>query len=402
MELNEIKSALDAQAVQWEAFKVSNEERIKSEAKGAADVLFEEKSKKLNDAMDATTERLKALELKAARPESGAGEVSGAAAEYKAAFAEYARTGNESGLQRIELKSFISNSGADGGFAIPAFVDAEINKKLIDISPIRAISQVVTSPHQNYSKMVDIGGVSSGWVSESATRPATNTPQLARVAPVIGELYANPQATQVMLNDAGFNMETWLSDEVQTEFARNEGAAFVSGDGVGKPLGFTSGTPVSTSDATRAFGVLQYTASGNASTMPTSADTFITLIHTLKAGYRQGAGFVCARSVLSALRSYKDTTNQYLWQPSMQMGTPDSFFGYPVTEAEDMPAVAAGTMSLAFGNFKAGYLIVDVTGTATLRDPYSNKPFIGFYTVKRVGGVVQNSEAIKLLKIATS
>lgn len=403
MDITEVKGLVEAQGRAWEEFKASNDERIKAEAKGAADALFEAKAAQINDALDALGEKLKAVEAKGNRPGAGADGLTEAEAEHKAAYTAWMRKGaGEGELAALEAKTFQTTVNADGGFAVPKVIDTAIVKKLVDISPIRQIAQVVQIGTSDYKKLADIGGTSSGWVGETAARTATNTPQLAQIAPTMGELYANPQATQVMLDDVFFDAEGWLAASVAEEFARAEGAAFISGDGTNKPTGFLAGTPVATADSSRAWGALQYVASGGAAAMPTSADTFVTLAHSLKAGYRQGANWVVNKTLLGTLRTYKDTTNQYLWQPSLQAGVPATFLGYGVVEAEDMPVVAANAFPIAFGNFGAGYLIVDRMGTRTLRDPYSNKPYVGFYTTKRVGGIVQNSEAIKLLKIAAS
>lgn len=405
MEMNELKGLIEAQGRAWEEFKSANDERIKAEAKGAADVLFEEKAAKINEALDALGEQLKAVEAKGNRPGVSADGLNEAEAEHKSAYMNWLRKGvGETELGSLEAKAFATttNSGADGGYAVPKVIDQAIVKKLVDISAMRSVAQVIQIGTSNYKKLADIGGTGSGWVGETAARPETNTPSLAEISPTMGELYANPQATQVMLDDVQFDAEAWLAASVAEEFARAEGAAFISGNGTNKPTGFLNGTPVATADASRAWGVLQYIASGAAAALPSSVDTLISLVQSLKAGYRQGAVWMTNKAVLGALRSYKSTDNQYLWQPSVQAGVPSQFLGYSVVEAEDMPAVGAGNFPLAFGNFNAGYLIVDRMGVRTLRDPYSNKPYVGFYTTKRVGGIVQNSEAIKLLKVAAS
>ena len=401
MDITEIKGLVEAQGRAWEEFKSNNDQRIKDEAKGAADALFEAKGAKINEALDQLADQLKAIEAKANRPGVTADGLTAEETEHKAAYSQWMRKGvGESELAAIEQKAFRTTVNADGGFAVPKVIDTAIVKRLVDISPMRQICEVIQIGTSDFNRLADIGGTSSGWVGETAARPETNTPALANIKPTMGELYANPSATQVMLDDAQFDAEAWLAASVAEEFARAEGAAFISGNGTNQPTGFLTGTPVATTDASRAWGVLQFTASGGASAMPTSADTFITMVHQLKAGYRNGATWLCNKTLLATLRSYKDTTNQYLWQPSVQAGTPSTFMGYGVVEAEDMPNVAANAFPLAFGNFRTGYLIVDRVGVRTLRDPYSNKPYIMFYTTKRVGGIVQNSEAIKLLRIS--
>ncbi|MBC7987881.1 MAG: phage major capsid protein [Sphingomonadaceae bacterium] len=320
----------------------------------------------------------------------------------QSAFAErYLRRGIEAGL---EVKSFEGTSDAAGGYAIPEEIDAVIDRTLTAISPIRGIANVVKVGSAGYRKLVTTGGTPSGWVSEVAARPETDTPDFIEIAPPMGELYANPAASQAMLDDAAFDVEQWLAGEIATEFARAEGAAFVSGNGTNKPRGFLSGTITNEADGVRAFGTIQYLASGAAGAFPASnpQDRLIDLIQTLRSPYRQGAGFVMNSATLSAIRKFKTSDGAFLWQPGLLEGRPDTLLGYPVTEAEDMPDVGANAYAIAFGNFRAGYLIAERSETGILRDPYSHKPFVHFYATKRIGGQVSNSEAIKLLKFSAA
>ncbi|HEX8449124.1 MAG TPA: phage major capsid protein, partial [Allosphingosinicella sp.] len=250
-------------------------------------------------------------------------------------------------------------------------------------------------------KLVTSGGTPSGWVSETAGRPETATPTFIEVAPPFGELYANPAASQAMLDDAAFDVEAWLAGEIATEFARAEGSAFVAGNGINRPKGFLAGPTSAQGDGPRPFGTLQYLATGASGSFGGSpGDKLIDLVQTLRPPYRQGAVFVMNSATASTIRKFKTSTGSFLWQPSLVAGQPDSLLGYPVVEAEDMPDVAADSLSVAFGNFRAGYLIAERTETQILRDPYTNKPFVHFYATKRVGGQVANSEAIKLLKFS--
>ena len=299
-----------------------------------------------------------------------------------------------------EFKSISGAAASDGGYAVPRQIDAMIARELTEISPIRAIAQVVQTGSAGYRKLVSTGGTASGWVSEVAGRPETDAPSFAEIAPPTGELYANPAASQAMLDDAGFDIETWLASEIAMEFARAEGAAFIGGSGVDQPQGFLN-APVSTAeDGSRAFGTLQYVGSGDADGFDTNPDAkLIDLVHTLKAGHRQGASFVMNSATLAEVRKLKTADGAFLWQPGMVEGQPDRLLGYPVVEAEDMPDIAAGTFPIAFGNFRHGYLIAERSATQVLRDPFTNKPFVHFYATKRVGGQVLDSNAIKLLKI---
>jgi HK97 family phage major capsid protein len=318
----------------------------------------------------------------------------------KAAFVDgYLRRGSE-----VELKSLSGVLPADCGFAVPREIDAVIDATLKGISPIRAIANVVRVGSAGYRKLVTQNGVTSGWASETATRPETATPSFNEIVPSFGELYANPAATQAMLDDAAFDVEGWLAGEIATEFAKAEGAAFVNGNGTNKPKGFLQSATATTSDATRPFGTLQYIASGAAGAFVATnpQDRLVELVHALRAPYRQGATWVMNASTLATIRKFKTTDGAFIWQPGLAAGQPDTLLGYPVVEAEDMPDIAANSLSIAFGNFKAGYLIAERTETNILRDPYSNKPYVHFYATKRLGGAVINSEAIKVMKFALS
>ncbi len=319
----------------------------------------------------------------------------------RAAFVDrYLRQGLEAG---VELKSFAGATGAAGGYAVPREIDAVIGSTLKAISPIRGIANVVRTGTAGYRKLVTAGGVVAGWASETGARGETATPTFNEIVPPSGELYANPAASQAMLDDAQFDVEGWLAGEIAREFAVAEGAAFVNGNGVNKPKGFLTYATTNEGDAVRAFGSLQYVASGAAGAFGASGpDKLIDLVQSLRAPYRQGASFVMNSATLATIRKMKTSDGAFLWQPSVAAGQPATLLGYPVVEAEDMPDIAANSLSIAFGNFAAGYVIAERGETNILRDPFSNKPFVHFYAVKRIGGGVANSEAIKLMKFSAS
>ncbi|WP_294191431.1 phage major capsid protein [uncultured Sphingomonas sp.] len=303
----------------------------------------------------------------------------------------------------IETKAFTGVTGDAGGYAIPKEIDAVIDATLKSASPIRSIASVVQVGSAGYRKLVTTGGTPSGWAAETDARPATATPVFAEIAPPMGELFANPSASQAMLDDALFDVEGWLAGEIAAEFAKAEGAAFVNGNGVNRPRGFLQAATSNAGDAARAFGTLQYLASGAAGDFGSGApERLIDLVQSLRAPYRQGACWVMNASTAARIRKFKTADGQFLWQPSLTSGQPATLLGYAVVEAEDMPDIAANSLSIAFGNFKAGYLIAEHSETNVLRDPYSNKPFVTFYATKRVGGCVSNSEAIKLMKFAAA
>jgi len=342
--------------------------------------------------------RLDRVARQGGRPVLGSATGEGASAlELKGFVDGYLRQGREN-----ELKSMSIGSSSDGGYAVPMQIDTLIAARVKALSPIRQIAQVVQTGTSNYRKLISLGSTNSGWVAETGARPETVSPKFAQVAPPTGELYANPSASQQMLDDAMFNLENWLADEIGREFARAEGAAFVSGTGTNQPSGFLAAPTSNANDATRTFGTLQFLVSGNAAGFDATPDLkLIDLVMALKPAHRQGASWVMNAGTLASLRKLKDTVGAYLWQPGLYGGQPDRLLGYPIVEAADMPDVGAGAFPIAFGNFTNGYLIADRMTTRILRDPYSNKPFVNFYATRRVGGQVLDSDAIKLLKIST-
>ena len=314
------------------------------------------------------------------------------------AFAGFVRAGTT-----LEMKAFTGVTGEAGGFAVPREIDAAIARVLTGASPIRGIAHVVQVGSAGYRKLITTGGTPSGWAAETGPRPETASPVFTELAPPMGELYANPSASQAMLDDAAFDVEQWLAEEIAAEFARAEGAAFVGGNGVNRPRGFLTGPTSTAKDGVRPLGTLQYLPSGAASDFGANPDErLIDLVQSVRAPYRQGASWVMNASTLARIRKFKSNDGMPLWQPSLAGGQPAMLLGYPVVETEDMPDIAANAFAIAFGNFRAGYLIAERSETAILRDPYSNKPFVSFYATRRIGGCIADSEAIKLMKFAVA
>jgi len=387
----------------FEAFKETNDRRLgEIEQKLTADVVTREKVDRINRAMDEHKRALDQLALKKARPALGGGETSFEAAEHKAAFSAYMRRGDDSALRALEEKAMSVGSAADGGYLVPPETDTDIGRRLSAASPIRALATVRQVSGAVLKKPFATSGMAAGWVAETASRPQTGNAQLAELSFPTMELYAMPAATPALLDDAAVDVESWIASEVDMVFAEQEGTAFVSGDGTNKPTGFLSYTAVA--DASWSWGNLGYVATGAAGGFKASnpSDALIDTIYALKAGHRQNATFVMNRKTQGAIRKFKDADGNYLWRPPASAGQAASLMGFAIAEAEDMPDIAADSFSIAFGDFRAGYLVVDRTGVRVLRDPYSAKPYVLFYTTKRVGGGVQNFEAIKLVKFAAS
>jgi len=393
----------------FEEFKAANDERLASLGR-RADVLLEEKVDRINGALDTQMKRIDELALKSARPLLEGSRLDGGRArhndatarEHKSAFDAYVRSGEALALRQIETKAMSAGSNADGGYLVPTELEHEIGQRLAAISPIRAIASVREISGGVYKKPFMTAGPATGWVGETDSRTQTTSPTLDALSFPAMELYAMPAATATLLDDSAVNIDEWIASEVELTFAVQEGAAFVNGDGSSKPKGFLQYDTVA--NASWAWGKLGHVASGTSAAFPEDdpSDLLVDTIYALKAGYRQNGTFVMNRKTQAAIRKFKDTGGAYLWQPPAQAGGRASLMTFPLVEAEDMPDIAANSLSIAFGDFKRGYLIVDRLGVRVLRDPYSAKPYVLFYTTKRVGGGVQDFDAIKLVKFAAS
>jgi HK97 family phage major capsid protein len=306
---------------------------------------------------------------------------------YDAAFQAHVRKG--------DVQAALSTgSDTDGGYTAPIEWDRTIQDKLKLVSPIRTIADVKSTTKRGWTKLLNDREIGSGWVGETAARPQTTTPHLIPYAVPIGEIYANPAATQDLLDDSEINIEKWLAEEVEYEFSRQEGIAFVNGDGVNKPRGLLQYTAA----GVHPWGAIPEIKSGVAATVGTG-DTLIDLVHDLPAQLAADASFLMNRNTVGRIRKMKDGQGNYMWQPSLQQGQPQTLMGYRLVEASDMPNADAGAIPIVFGDFRRGYLIVDRFGVRVLRDPYTNKPYVLFYTTKRVGGIVQDPTVLRYFRV---
>ncbi len=379
----------------FESFKQENDDRLAVlEKRGNVDVLSEEKLNRINAFLDGQKAAIDRKAMVEARPALEGGRRDGGGDEYKDAFSAYVKRGEE--------KALSVGSNPDGGYLVPDETETEIARLLRDVSPIRAIAGVRQVSSSVYKKPVSIAGPAVGWVGETAARPQTASQTLAEIAYPTMELYAMPAATASFLDDAAVDVGQWIAEEVNAAFAEQETTAFVTGNGTNKPRGFLDETTAA--ESAWSWGTLGYIATGEADSFPDGAesDVLIDLVYALKAGYRQNASWVMNRRTQAAIRKLKDNDGNYIWQPSAQAGGRASLMGFDLVEAEDMPDIAANATAIAFGDFRRGYLIVDRQGVNVLRDPFSSKPYVLFYTTKRVGGGVADYDAIKLLKFAVS
>ena len=390
----------------FEAFKDTNERELAEfKARGSTDVLLSEKLERISRTLDSHQRRFDDISLKAQRPHLASAATTGqprshADLAHKAGFDGYVRKGETSGLLDLEGKALSIGSSPDGGYLVPPETEAMVNMSLRAISPMRAISGIRQVSSSVYKKPFSVNGLGTGWVGETTARPQTSTPVIDALSFPAMELYAMPAATTALLDDSAVNIDQWIAEEVRIAFAQQEGMAFVNGDGVNKPRGFLSYPTVT--NASWAWGNLGTISTGVAGAFPATNpyDKLIDLIYSVKAGYRTNASFVMNRATQAVMRKFKDLEGDYLWQPALRPGDAPSLMGFPVVEAEDMPDIAADAPAVAFGDFQRGYLVVDRVGLRVLRDPFSAKPYVLFYTTKRVGGGVQDFNAIKLLKFS--
>lgn len=382
---------------EWEQFKSENDRRLKEiEKTGRADPLTQEKIDRHSAAIGEIQKQVDEIEKRANRPVlSPAEEQAQKSAEEHAQFQKFVR---QEGLQ---AKAASAGSDAAGGFAIPSELDRAVGQIERAASPLSGIVTQIDVGNETYAKLFNIGGGTSGWVAETATRAETTAPSLAKVVPYFGELYANPAATQKILDDAFFDVEGWLSSEVGEAFGAAIDLAIANGSGSAQPKGVLQYTIVSTADSARTFGQVQYVASGSAADF--EADDLFTLVHTLRPGYLPNARFVMNTLTTAKIRQFKDVTSgQYLWQPGLQSGVPATLLGYPLTEDGNLDVVGSDKFPVWFGDFRRFYAVANVRGMRMLRDTYTSKPYVFFYTTRRLGGGVMDSLAVKLLKCATS
>jgi HK97 family phage major capsid protein len=376
----------------FEEFKATNEQKLSAKVD---DVLLNTKLDAINNAISdveaALNEKIAAAALSAAP-----GDMEPTNPEYVNAFKAFMRKGTEPSAAIMNAVDV--GTPADGGYLAPVEWDRTITGKLKQRSPIRENSQVIQISVPGFSRVYSDRVIGSGWVGETASRPATTTPGLSSLAFGIGEIYANPQITQQALDDVATNLETWIANEVTGEFAVQENIAFLSGNGTNKPTGILNYVTGGANAATHPFGAITGTTVAGAAAVTT--DEVLDLVYSLPSERIQNAKFFMNRTSLGKVRKLKDGQGNYIWQPTYVADQPSTLTGYPVVEVPGMPNMTTGLVSILFGDMEATYLVIDRVGIRVLRDPFTNKPYVGFYTTKRVGGGVQNPEYMRFIKQA--
>lgn len=404
----DVKKLVEEIGQTFESFKEKNDERIKQIEKGAEDIVTKEHVDRINVDLGALTAKhdqvVKDLEkLASLKVSNDPKQDPDKIAHKEAFFGGFVRKGRDDGLSDLQQKAMNITTAADGGYAVPEELDRDILSRLQDKGGMRSLARSITVSTSDYKKLVNIHGTASGWVGEATARTATSSPQLAEVAAVMGEIYAYPEVTQQGLDDIFFDVESFLAEEIAEEFAIQEAQAFVDGNGTNKPKGFLAYTLSTSADGARTFGQVQKIATGVAGAFKTTsatvspADDFLDLVYSMKAGHRQNGVWLMNSLTLAEVRKFKDNDGAYIWRPGIEGGQPSTVLGYRVEADEAMPDVANAVASIAFGDWQRAYYIVDRIGTRMLRDPFTNKPYVGFYTTKRVGGMLVDDNAVKVL-----
>jgi len=441
----DIKALLEQQGAAFDAFKKSHTEELAELKKGITDPVLTERMGKIEKSLDAAVEAKAAMEAKivAERKEredlelrmsklgrgAGGDEKKAVAVaefknliatiaaerkkpipdfdekafdEYRQVQAKFLREGKES-LDATEQKTMLVGSDPDGGYFVTPDITGQIVKKVYETSPMRQIASVQVIGSDALEGIEDLGEAGAGYAGESSQGSDTTTPQVGKWRIPVYWLDTEPKTTQQLLDDANVNVESWLADKVGNKLGRFENAEFVGG-ATGKIRGLTSYTMAADSGSGVTWGSIGYVATGVSADFAASVkgDKLFDLTGLLKNDYLPNAQFMTNRTVITQIRKFKDGQNNYLWQPSFVLGVPESIMGFGVVRAEDMPALAANSLSLAFGDFRSAYQIVDRQGIRVLRDVYTSKPYVKFYTTKRTGGAVVNFEAVKFLKFGTS
>ncbi len=445
----EVKRLLEDQQKAWSAFKTANDDELAALKKKLSDPIAADVVKKINEALDklgdgikAATSRADEIEKKLNRPGALGGtqtpeeakaelkalekhniHLRAYAAEKslpqpalltieqfragKAAFVKAIRYGERAlnNEEEAALKAMSVGNDPDGGYLVPADLAGRMVTKAFDTSPIRQIADVQPTSRDALEGIEDVGEAGAGWVAEMGTRTDSTNPQIGRWRIPVMEQYAMPKATQQLLDDSEVDAEAWLVNKVGDKFGRVENTAFVVGSGVGQPRGFTSYPVAALADSTRTWGTMEYIVTGTNGSLgvgTAAIDKLIDVQTSLKPVFRGNARWVMSRSTVGTTRKLRDGAGSYIWSPPVQAFTPSTLLQAPITEAEDMPAVGTDSYSVAYGDFKQGYQIVDRQSIRVLRDPFTDKPYVKFYATKRVGGGVVHYEAIKLLKFGTA
>lgn len=429
----EMKQLFDEQSKAFEALKATVTELDKQVKKTGEDIVTKDKFEKVNTALDKIADDIKAAAKRADEVEAKANRLalSGAGndeAETKAAKAFGKQVGAEMSVEEFrtyksalydvngplrstgakgDQKALSVGSDPDGGYLVTPDTTGRIVQRIYDTSPMRQVAATMSIGVDSVEGLNDLDQNGFAWVGETGGRTENPTAQLGKWSIQVHEAVSIVSATQKVLEDARLDLESWLATKSADRIARGENAAFVVGDGQSKPRGLFTYTTAATADATRAWGTFEHLNTGAAGAFRTRSgdtnpvDDLVNVIYALKPAYRNNASWMTSRAVLREARKLKDGQGNFIWQPAAVAGQPSALLGFPIVEAEDVPALASGSLSMAFGDFRETYLIVDRIGLSVLRDPYTSYPYVFFKFRKRVGGAAINFEATKFVRFGT-
>ncbi len=389
MSLLEIKNKVNELASAWASFKDVNDAQNKK-----SDSLNLEQMDRINNAIDGYHDVIEKLSAFAKRPVSHE-EFSNkrSICEHKHAMNQYLRSGNDDGLKGLTVKGISSAIDSDGGFFISRGAIDIVNASILNYSPMRNISSIINISGDALEVVDDFDDAVSGWVQESELRTETKAPTISKKIILVNELYAQPKATQKLIDDAEIDIENWLSNKLVDAFTKMENNSFIIGDGINKPKGILS--------YENGIGAnkVEHILTGRAGQL--AADNLFKLFYSLKENFAVKGKFLMNRATIQLCRTLKDQqSGQYLWSHGLEGSQAQTLLGCPLYTVADMPQPTTGSISIAFGDFEAGYQIIDRQGISILRDPFTEKPFVKFYATKRVGGGILNGQAIKLLKFS--
>jgi HK97 family phage major capsid protein len=406
MEIKDLATLIEDQGKAWAAFQKANDERLKAiESKGYAPADLIEKVEKINADLTAIGKQMTDIEKKAGRPQAGGeNDATPEQAEYRKAFAHYLRTGEGDGRALKELSQKAMNSGSDpnGGYLILPEMDLAIDRVAQTMGGLAPLADTITIGTQKWEKLVKTAGMAMRRVANGGTGGETTEPTFAKVEIEVFPAEVEPWVFNETLEDSRINLETDLADEAAIGFAEGANSEYITGNGVGCARGITAHTNVVNSSY--AWGSVGYIRSGKSAAFASVApsDRIIDLQTALKQQYQAGAAFITNAKTLGVMRQMKDGSGAYyLWQPDTTAGFGGRFLGSPVQVDDNMPALGAGSYSLAYGNFKRGYKIVNRSGTTLIRDNITLKGQTKFNFRRRFGGGIVNYEAIKLMVFAT-
>ncbi|MGE3771261.1 MAG: phage major capsid protein [Bdellovibrionales bacterium] len=375
---------------------------MKSGQNALADA-FEQHKEESDAAFKNVNDTLRQIKTAAARPATPTNTAQPEKGEETRRFLKYVKTGIIEDDNIGGTKSLLVGSDPDGGFAVSAEIGEMVLNRLNEATPMRQLANVLSINSDAIELLRDASDAAADWVGETESRAETDAGSFGRIRIAAHELHAQPQLTQKLLDDASVNMEEFIVNKIADRFARRENAAFISGTGVNQPRGIATYSTAATADDSRDWGVFEHVKTGANGAFAGSnpADTLISVMYKLKSGYMNGASWLMPRAVADDIRKFKDTTGQYIWQPGLSGEQQATLLGFPVVLCEDMPAKGTGSLSVAFGNFREAYTIVDRLGLRIFRDPYTAAPFVKFRCSKRVGGDVTNFDAIKFVNFAS-